>query len=341
MSESILSPKASSQYIAETSKDVTICSEGVAKVANLIYESVKNKSFDIKNWKKHALNPKTMDVSAVDWIFVLDTMNFSFWSEDPGNKYTVTYKDKAYTGYWSLCAAVNRALDNGIPITTPAYCASISGEQLTDILKSDSNQEIPLFSERLQALKHTCKIIMKKYQGSFVNCIRESDNSAENLLQLIVNNFPSYRDEATYGSKQVSFYKRAQILVADIWTCFEGQGLGFFYDIEKLTMFADYRIPQILAYYGVLKYSDSLMKTLKDGVVMKNGDRLEVEIRGCSIWSVEMIREESQKLLDKDEETKNALFNSVLLDQFLWDYRQLHAEEMDGIPIHKVRCIYY
>lgn len=38
-------------------------------------------------------------------------MNFSFWSEDSDNKYTVTYKGKAYTGYWSLCAAVNRALD--------------------------------------------------------------------------------------------------------------------------------------------------------------------------------------------------------------------------------------
>ena len=39
----------------------------------------------------------------------------------------------------------------------------------------------------------------------------------------------------------VAFYKRAQILIADIWACFEGQGLGYFYDINYLTMFADYR----------------------------------------------------------------------------------------------------
>jgi hypothetical protein len=39
----------------------------------------------------------------------------------------------------------------------------------------------------------------------------------------------------------VSFYKRAQILIADIWGCFEGKGLGFFEDIDHLTMFADYR----------------------------------------------------------------------------------------------------
>ena len=35
--------------------------------------------------------------------------------------------------------------------------------------------------------------------------------------------------------------KRAQILVADLWACFEGQGLGAFTDIDTITMFADYR----------------------------------------------------------------------------------------------------
>lgn len=40
---------------------------------------------------------------------------------------------------------------------------------------------------------------------------------------------------------QVSFYKRAQILVADIWACFEGKSYGEFHDIDTITMFADYR----------------------------------------------------------------------------------------------------
>lgn len=39
----------------------------------------------------------------------------------------------------------------------------------------------------------------------------------------------------------VSFYKRAQILIADIWACFEGKTFGEFLDIDSLTMFADYR----------------------------------------------------------------------------------------------------
>lgn len=39
----------------------------------------------------------------------------------------------------------------------------------------------------------------------------------------------------------VAIYKRAQILIGDIWACFRGQGLGQFNDIDTITMFADYR----------------------------------------------------------------------------------------------------
>lgn len=40
---------------------------------------------------------------------------------------------------------------------------------------------------------------------------------------------------------------------------------------------------------GVLKYSDELMKVLEEGKIIESGDRLEVEIRGCSIWGVEVM----------------------------------------------------
>lgn len=44
-------------------------------------------------------------------ILVLDTLNFSFWTPDPDKKFVVGYKGKTYTGYWSLVAAIDRALD--------------------------------------------------------------------------------------------------------------------------------------------------------------------------------------------------------------------------------------
>ena len=56
--------------------------------------------------------------------------------------------------------------------------------------------------------------------------------------------FTGFRDQAIYNGNQVMFYKRAQILCADL--------IGAYSDIKaernienghELTMFADYRVP--------------------------------------------------------------------------------------------------
>jgi len=60
----------------------------------------------------------------------------------------------------------------------------------------------------------------------------------------------------------VGLYKRAQILVADLWACCAGEGYGAFNDINAITAFADYRVPQLLVWFDVLQYSDSLMQAL-------------------------------------------------------------------------------
>lgn len=49
-------------------------------------------------------------------IFLVDLLNFSFWSEididDTGvphpDRYRVTFHGVGYTGYWSMVAAINR-----------------------------------------------------------------------------------------------------------------------------------------------------------------------------------------------------------------------------------------
>lgn len=68
-----------------------------------------------------------------------------------------------------------------------------------------------------------------------------------------------------FKGKRVSFYKRAQILVADLWGIMEARGEEDIISIDWLTMFADYRVPQALVYLGALRYSDALMQALKNG----------------------------------------------------------------------------
>lgn len=57
---------------------------------------------------------------------------------------------------------------------------------------------------------------------------------------------------------------------------------------RTLTMFADYRVPQILAYLGVLEYSPELVEMLNLTDLVENGSELEVQLRGFSIYACDV-----------------------------------------------------
>ena len=100
-------------------------------------------------------------------------------------------------------------------------------------------------------------MLRKKYSGSVVKLIESADRSAQRLLQILTTDFECFKDSVTLpDGTQVSFYKRAQILISDLWSLFKGQGLGEFHDIDTITMFADYRVPQSLQYFGAMVYSE-------------------------------------------------------------------------------------
>jgi hypothetical protein len=188
--------------------------------------------------------------------------------------------------------------------------------------------------------------LIEKYDSKFENCLRAANNSAKKLLQLIIQDFPCFRDEAEFHGKRVSLYKRAQILVGDCYALFRGEDLGYFTDIDEITMFPDYRVPQVLIHFGALKYSDELMKDLKEEKILKNGEEKEVEIRGASIYIVEEAKKivlelvKNNKNKNLDESTIKHI-NSILIDHFLWDYRRANADLLCYIPFHKTFSIYY
>ncbi|CAG8849312.1 3067_t:CDS:1, partial [Racocetra persica] len=149
----------------------------------------------------------------------------------------------------------------GTPITTPSFYASenvLSDQAIHHIFRSSlPNTQIPLLKERIECIREAGKVLTTKFDGSFINCIKASNKSCLNLLKIIIDNFPCFRDEIMFLGERVCFYKRAQILIADIWACFEGKGYGEFKDIDEITMFADYRVPQALHHLGAIKYSDN------------------------------------------------------------------------------------
>ncbi|XP_030753726.1 queuosine salvage protein-like [Sitophilus oryzae] len=329
----VLSPKETGRLIAENAKFVTIKQEGIEKLGNVLVEEFTSGSLQPANFSQVEFHPKPDDLHVLDWLFVVDTLNFCFWNYDDAEGWKV----EGYTGYFALCATINRALKEKVDILNPKFYSTISEEQLKKIFRSDTKVEIPLLAERLKCLHEVGAVLQENFESSFDNVVKKAQNSAKSLLNLIISNFKCFQDEALFESKQVSFYKRAQILVGDVWACFKGEGTGYFKDIDEITMFADYRIPQTLLWYGVFEYNNELLKKLESNAVLKNGDREELEIRACSIHAVELLKDYANKRL----ETKK--INSILIDHFLWDFRRKHVTEIDekGLPFHKVLCIYY
>lgn len=176
------------------------------------------------------------------------------------------------------------------------------------------------------------------------------------MVNLLAQDFSCFRDEHVFEGrrKPIRFLKRAQILVADLWACFEGEGYGEFRDIDKITMFADYRVPQILNTMGCLYYSPPLETAIRLKKDIPCGGSWEMQLRGrsaspsstrnahadcslaCSIWCVELIRREIRK---QHPETHT---NAILIDFFLYDtIKEMEATGQESAPHHRTRSIWY
>ncbi|KAG2378506.1 hypothetical protein C9374_008145 [Naegleria lovaniensis] len=108
---------------------------------------------------------------------------------------------------------------------------------------------IPLVKERVRLIREVGSVLLTHFEGSAFQLIQSAQKSVKQLVSLITQYFPGFRDSCIYSKTghQIHFYKRAQIFCADIYGCFRGEGIGEFVDIHELTMFADYRVPQLLS----------------------------------------------------------------------------------------------
>ncbi|CAG8614312.1 262_t:CDS:1, partial [Dentiscutata heterogama] len=76
---------------------------------------------------------------------------------------------------------------------------------------------------------------------------------------------------------------------------------------------------------GAIKYSDNLIKTLERHELLECGSRLEVEIRGCSIWAVELLR----RKIKRTAEDMIPVLNASILVFFIWDFAKEHTNELN------------
>ncbi len=310
------------KFVTENSDFVKINHERVIEFAN---------GFD-HGKAEHWLSAAPFDFShfgdeeKLHFVIIFNALSFCYWGEP---KWTIEYKDKKHDGAWGMILALGRGIEEGATLLDFEYCSQIAKEDFAKVLRG--NTEIPLFEERWKILREIGTSMVAKYDGKAKNLIAEANGDAQKLVELIVQNIPSFSDTSLYKEKETYFYKRAQLLVADIYQIFDGQSFGALKNVDQLTACADYKLPQILRKLGILEYTSMLAEKVDTKTEIAHNSPEEIEMRANTIWAVEFIKEEVRK--------RSPQILSFEVNDHLWLATQ---EKFDGDkPYHRTRTTAY
>lgn len=314
--------------VAASARHVRIDEEKLLALAADIERNVGEKRGEAVAWDEEGLHYND-DAGAcgpltAQFLFVVDSVNFCFWPSADGFEYD------------DLVTALKRVF----VADTGAFSAErLSGLDETELRSWFPDFDLPQLAQRARCLRMLGQVLAERFDGLAMNMVREAKQSAVRLVRLVVESVPAFRDEQLYRGEQVFLYKRAQILVADLWGAYgrirsgggqEAHPLRFD-DIDELTMFADYRVPQILKHLGVIAYADDLGARILAQTPLSSGSEEEVEIRAVTVQVVERLRHALRgKGLD---------ILSVEVDWYLWGLGERQRLAIE--PHHRVLSIFY
>lgn len=312
----------SCEFVVKNSKHVKINLKEIEDFCNYfnhehINHWLNESPFDIK-----ALNPR----DRLHFLLVFKSISFSYWG-DP--KWKIQYHSKEIDGAYGMIGALGRAIENKFPILDAKYLSTISITDLNKIL--EGNVQIPLLEKRLKILHEVGTILLKKFDGDFTNLVKLAKSDSKKLLELIVENFPSFEDVSRYKGKKIYFYKRAQLLISDIHQAFSGHDFGKMKNISELTACADYKLPLVLRRLGIFEYSETLAQKINNQIILEKDSEEEVELRANTIWAVELIKQKVKN--------KIAHANSIHINDHLWILGQKKLK--NDKPYHLTRTTAY
>ncbi len=272
------------------------------------------------------------DERTANVVLLLDALNFCFWGEPGHSRWQVEWRGRTLDGFAALMAALVRALDEGRPVWDARYLAALDDAELGAILRpAPGSATIPLFAARLAHAREVGRVLLERYDGTFAQVAEAADGSAVELTHTLARDFRSFDDVVAWHGYTIRFYKRAQICVADLRATVTDAPWARFRDMERLTAFADYKLPQVLRWQGALVYAPELAARVDGYAPVAAGSDAEIEIRAATIWAVELLR---RALMER-----GVARTASEIDQRLWMESQHASPDMH--PYHRTRTIYY
>ncbi|MCX2726917.1 queuosine salvage family protein [Thermomicrobium sp. 4228-Ro] len=313
--------RAATRIVLERARWVQLDPGGIERILTLLPTPLP----DLPDWD-HPLHWRGTPEQTANYVLLLDALNFCFWGEP---RWRIRYRDQLYDGYWALAAALRRALERGQPLYDARYLAQLTDDQIADLFAGEGT--IPLLSWRIEHVREVAQGLLTACDGQFAHLVRSAAGSAAALVRLVSELFPSFRDFASYAGLVVPFSKRAQLLCTDLAGAFQGRDLGSFHDLDALTAFADYKLPQVLRFYGALRYAEPLARRIDAREEIPAGSPEEVEIRAATVCAVDELVARLH--------AQGQVAAAWQVDWALWQLGQ--SLPPDAPPYHRTRTRFY
>ncbi|KAG7386275.1 hypothetical protein PHYPSEUDO_000489 [Phytophthora pseudosyringae] len=313
--------RESTARVVQRAAHVSIDSAAVERLAVKLGDKLRRDEQGVVTWDSgdfHYFEDVEQDGPLTcQYVFVLDALNFCFWPTENME-------------YEHLARGLKMALLRDPHTLDAGNLATATNNTIASWFHPFSP---PQLDERRRKVREVGEVLRHSFDGQALNLIKQANFSAVEAIRLVLSNFPGFRDHAVYKGEQVHFYKRAQILVGDVWAAYgrRTSGVASFRDIAKLTMFADYRVPQVLRPEGVMVYSTELTKLIDSKSEVPAGSEMELEIRAATIQAVEMIH--------KEMVNRGHQLQVIELDWLMWQIGEDNKEDL--LPHHRTWSIYY
>ena len=219
-----------------------------------------------------------------NYALISDALNFCFWSDEP---WEVEYKGKNWTRTFAMMAGLLKAIEKDSAWLTAARWIKADAEEVTRMFAGIG--EIPMPQRRVEIFNETGRVLADRFDGHFLNLVEQELFDARRISYRLAECFPSFYDVSTFNDREVAFLKRAQICAADLHRVWVANGHSGLTNLESLTVFADYRLPQLFWHEKMIQLADDFATAIRNEEEIKADSIEEIELRAATIWVAKLI----------------------------------------------------
>ncbi|BCX15684.1 MAG: hypothetical protein KatS3mg097_576 [Candidatus Parcubacteria bacterium] len=290
-------------YILQKNKDYYFKIATIEKI-NEQFIKLINKNKASVDFNKFRLLLKGIKPSNIaNFIFILRVLDFQLW------RFKKNWNYENQKEFYGLLLRTKK-------LFLTKNLIKIKFSDFKKIISPHENEY--LAKKRFKLFRESLSWLNKNYQGNFDNYFEENNETFKFCQKLI--QLKKFRD----FHQNMYFLKPNQLLYLELIIA-KNLLKNYKNNLEELTIFADYKLPQVLLNFHIIKIPQKYLQIINNQKIIKANSLLEKELRWASI----IIGEKLNKILNMP---------SYIVDNILW---QLSHKINLKIPHLRVKTIFY